>query len=386
MKNERLKEIDILRAAAFTFVVAQHTIGGLSNAKNLSFIDYSILKFLYIIAQTAVPIFLFISGLSLLYVYSERFDWKKYYIKRIKYVFIPYIVWSAINIYGMNDTGKFHSFIMQLTSGNGAYHLWYMGMILQLYLIFPVILLIAKKVHASDIKLRVIIFIGVTILYYYVSKYTNVIQDNVISFLFKNPDDLQRRAVNISPVFWYIYFVLGMYFALNYKFIKDKVLKFKNLIIIAYLPLLTYAYMREIKYKNIEFVRPIWILYIITSILVFYIISDILANKIKIYKFMKYIGDYSFAAYMAHVIVIIQVINFMSSKLHIRDNFVLALLSWILTSLLTPVLINIISLVPYSQFITGVKNTKIRSEIKDLYKKLTNTENKEVKPRIRKGA
>ncbi|MBV7272490.1 acyltransferase [Clostridium thailandense] len=369
MSNERLKEIDILRATAFIFVVAQHTVGGLSNNKNISVLDYSILKFIYVIAQTAVPIFLFISGLSLLYVYSEKFDWKKYYIKRIKYVLIPYIVWSAINIYKLKDMQKFQSFLMQLVSGNAAFHLWYMGMILRLYLIFPIILLIAKKVHASNIKIRIIIFIGLTILYYYVSKYTNVIENSVTSFLFKSPDELQRKAVSISPVFWYLYFVLGMYLALNYEYIKDKVLKNKNIIFAVYLPLLVYAYLHEVKYNNIQFIRPLWILYVVASILVFYIISDIFANKLKIYIFMRYISDYSFAAYMAHVLVIIYIINHATWYYHIKNPLALGLLSWIITSLATPILISILAFVPYSQFITGAKNIKMRLGSKNLYRR-----------------
>ncbi len=368
MKNERLKEIDILRAFAFIFVVAQHTVGGFANAKGISFFDYSIMKFLYVIAETAVPIFLFISGLSLLYVYADKFDWKKYYIKRIKYVLIPYIIWSAIDIYEFNDMEKFKSFALQLISGNGGFHLWYMGMILRLYLIFPIILLIAKKIHSANIKIRVVVCIGLTVLYYYVSKYTNVIQDNVISFLFKNPNELQHKIINISPLFWYIYFVLGMYFALNYVYIKNKVLKNKNIIFIAYVPLLVYAYLREINYNNIQFVRVLWILYVIVSILVFYVISIKLIDKIKVYSVMRYISDYSFAAYMAHILVINYAVFYTMKFFHTKNNLVLGISSWIITSLVTTFFISVISLIPYSQFVTGAKNTRIRLEIKDIYK------------------
>lgn len=37
MNKTRLKEIDILRATAFIFVVAQHTVGGFSNAEGINF-------------------------------------------------------------------------------------------------------------------------------------------------------------------------------------------------------------------------------------------------------------------------------------------------------------------------------------------------------------
>lgn len=369
MKKERLKELDILRAIAFIFVVAQHTLGGSANAKNISFFDYSILKFLYVIAETAVPIFLFVSGLSLLYVYADRFDWKKYYIKRLKYVLIPYVVWSAINMFELKTTERFQNFIVQLIAGNGAYHLWYMGMVLRLFLVFPIILFIAKKIHSANIKIRVIIFIALTVLYYYVSKYTNVIQDDIASFLFKNPTELQHKIVNISVLFWYVYFVLGMYFALNYKYIKDKVLKNKTIIFIAYVPLLIYAYLHEIKYNNLQFIRVLWILYIIVSILLFYTIATMLIDKIKVYSFMRYISDYSFSAYMAHVIFITYVVKYINIIFGVKDILILGILTWIGTFMITTFFISVIALVPYSQFVTGAKNVKMRLGIKDLYKR-----------------
>lgn len=138
---------------------------------------------------------------------------------------------------------------------------------------------------------------------------------------------------------------------------------------VIYLPLLLYAYLHEIKYNNIQFIRPLWILYVVTSILVFYIISDILAKKIKIYSFMRYISDYSFAAYMAHALVIIYIINHVTWYYHIKDPLILGLLAWVITSLATPILISILALVPYSQFITGVKSIRIRSEAKNLYRR-----------------
>ncbi|MFL0197241.1 acyltransferase family protein [Clostridium sp. WILCCON 0269] len=100
MLKERLKEIDILRAIAFIFVIEQHTLGGAfgTTAKN-NFSYYCVIKFFYTIAQSAVPIFLCISGISLFYVYSRKFDLKKYYSKRLIYVYVPYVIWSII--YGL---------------------------------------------------------------------------------------------------------------------------------------------------------------------------------------------------------------------------------------------------------------------------------------------
>lgn len=89
--NKRLKELDVLRAIAFIFVVEQHTMGGYSNINGISSFYYHIFKFFYTIATPAVAVFFCISAVSLFHVYSKKLDHKKFYIKRIKkYLFHIY--------------------------------------------------------------------------------------------------------------------------------------------------------------------------------------------------------------------------------------------------------------------------------------------------------
>jgi peptidoglycan/LPS O-acetylase OafA/YrhL len=72
MEIKRLKELDILRAIAYIFVVEQHVMGGYSNVKGISYFYYEIFKFFYTLAKPAVSIFLCISSISLFYVYSKN--------------------------------------------------------------------------------------------------------------------------------------------------------------------------------------------------------------------------------------------------------------------------------------------------------------------------
>lgn len=103
------------------------------------------MKLTYVIAKVAVPIFLFISAVALFYTHSKKFECKSYYFKRIKYLLIPYIIWSAINMIMLENKERFSDFLVQLTAGNAAYHFWYMGMVIRVFFIFPIILWIAKK-------------------------------------------------------------------------------------------------------------------------------------------------------------------------------------------------------------------------------------------------
>lgn len=358
MKKERLKEIDMLRAIAFIFVVAQHTVGCFSNCKG---VGYTVLNIIYVIAKTAVPIFLFISAFSLFYVYFDNVDWKNYYTKRIKYVIIPYAIWSAIHICISGNTEYFKHFIIELIAGNGRFHLWYMGMIIRVYLIFPVIFYITKWVHALNIKIRVVVFLSFLPLYYMISKYQNVISHNIGSFIFKNPTPLQQRSVNISILFWFLYFVLGIYASLNYEYIKIKIIKYKHFIILIFSMLLVYAYLNEV--EEVKFVRSFYLLYVIFAILTFYIVALALANRKKCYGLLKYISDYSYGSYLVHVIVIngVTAVGILIPSI---SYVFLRISALIIGSIGTPMLIHLINHIKYSEYLTGVKRKSIGRAIK----------------------
>lgn len=367
MKRERLNEIDILRGIAFIFVVVQHTLGGFSNIKGLPYSSYTVMKIMYVMGKPAVPMFLFISAVALFYVSFNNFDWKKYYAKRIKYILIPYVIWSAINMIKLGNEERFKDFIVQVIAGNGAFHLWYMGMALGLYLIFPILLWIAKRIHSLDIKIRTSLFVLLLCLYYQISKYQSVISDNTARFIFGTPTEVQQRIINISILFWFIYFVLGVYLALNYGYIKKKLVEFKVGIYGAYGLLFIYAYLNEI--NKVKYVRILSLLYMIVSILAFYLISVKLVEKVKVYKAMKFIGDYSFASYMAHVIVINYVANDIMIRFNTRNYLIVGVLTLIITVVVTPVFIKLISFIPFSEYITGSKVSRKKFTIKEEYSK-----------------
>jgi peptidoglycan/LPS O-acetylase OafA/YrhL len=357
MRQERLHEIDILRAIAFIFVVVQHTLGGFSNIEGIPYSSFTAMKLLYVMAKTAVPIFLFISSIALFYVYSEKFDYKIYYLKRIKFVFIPYAIWSAINMVELGNKERLRDFVMQIIAGNGGFHLWYMGMVIRVFLFFPIILWIAKKVHLANLKIRTGIFMILVYLYYIISSFQGVISENVGKFIFVTPSEVQQKSVDISILFWYLYFLIGIYFALNYKYIKKKLIQYKVIIFVSYGLLFVYSYLNEI--GKVEFIRMIYLSYMVISIVVFYLVSVSLVEKNKIYRVLKFIGDYSFGAYMAHIIVINYVSNKIIIELNTRNYLVVGVLTLIITSVITPVIIKVITYFPYSEYITGAKRSYI---------------------------
>lgn len=358
-KKNRLKELDILRALSFIFVVEQHAMGGYCNIEGLSSMYYGIFKFFYTLAKPAVACFLCISALSLCHSYSKSFNYKKYYKKRITNVLIPYTVWSVIYIFINNKYTSLTDLLLQILSGSSFYHLWYMGMIIRLFIYFPVILLIAKKIHKQKFIFRILVSIILILAYYEISKYQNVLSNKVISFLFTNPTKLQSKVINISPLFWYLYFVIGIYISLNYKTLKEKILKFKLPILFFYLALFLYSYLNEM--KLIKFNRCLSLSYFVFSILGWYIISIKLLNNIISYNFFNFISKYSFGGYLCHILVIECIVDSIQLIFNIKDLLVIGLITWITSSILSPCLIKLINFIPYTKFMTGIKHTKIIS-------------------------
>lgn len=357
MKQERLREIDVLRGIAFIFVVVQHTLGGYSNIEGIPYYSYIIMKMLYIMATPAVPIFLFISAVALFYSHFKKLDCKNYYLKRIKYILIPYIIWSAINMIKLGNEDRFKDFIIEVIGGNGAFHLWYMGMVIRIFLFFPIILWIVKKVNLLKVKYRIGIFILLSAIYYVVLKFQGDISENLGQLIFGIPTEIQQRIIDISPLFWYLYFLIGICFILNYNYFKKKIMQYKSIILASYIVLLSYSFFNEI--GLIGSVKLAYLLYMIISIVIFYMAAVKLAEKNMIYEIIKIIGNYSFGAYMAHIIVVNYVSNEIIIEFETRNYLFVGVLTLIITVIVTPLFMKIISYIPFSEYVTGSKRSYI---------------------------
>lgn len=359
MKKERLVELDAMRGIAFLFIVLQHTLGGFSYRDDISFNDFLISKFVYTMAQNGVQFFIFLTALSLVYTYYEKFNVRDFYIKKLKFLILPFVIWSLIIMINNGDVLNSQS-ILVIFSGGAQYHLWYMGMILRIYLYFPIILWIVKKISNRSIYFKGIVFLVLTYLYWVVLNHYEIL-DFLTNIFFENPTDAQKKLINVSPLFYYIYFVIGVYAACNYKKFKEIILKFKYAVIGAYILCFGFYYYiavseRWIGMPEINSTISMSIMYRVISILFFYLISCVIAQKLKIIlNILKYISRYSFPAYLIHVMVLNKLTLCVSLKpeimYYIRYFFFAAFISIGISTML--------NYIPYSEYIIGIKS-KIR--------------------------
>ena len=96
----------------------------------------------------AVPAFLLLTTILLTRKLLKDGDLKTYYQKRIPGVLIPYLIWSlphAVLFYASVKRFNFGEFALRLLTGKSFFHLYFLGLILQLYLVLPLLVPFVRR-------------------------------------------------------------------------------------------------------------------------------------------------------------------------------------------------------------------------------------------------
>ena len=188
--------IQRLRAFAIAAVILIHSTMHFTNLTTGFFSTLS----LNVLAQFAVPCFFFISGFALTKSFKPDEDILLFYKKRFRRVLPMYLL--ACFLYGLFfHAGTFGpiSYIRSVIFGSAAYHLWFMPVLFQFYLIFPFLLalIIKAETRFTSVKLVAIAF-AVQIMGQVVLK--NIMAGN----------DLVELIGNRLCLYYLGYFTLGM--------------------------------------------------------------------------------------------------------------------------------------------------------------------------------
>lgn len=363
MIKKRIVELEIIRAIAFMFVVIEHTIGGYSIDVKAPFSNAVILRFIYTIAKPAVPIFIFISAVSLFYTYKDSINIKEFYKKRLLNLVLPYIICSFLYIIVFHK--KVDNLFIGLINGNISYHLWYIGTIIRIYIIFPVVLFLLNKL-AKATKVFNIIFISI---FSVVSFILIANKDSINAFIatiFTGKSIFHiKEFMSISPIYYAIYFLIGFYFILYYDKVVVYILKYKNIIIALFLIFLIPSYLitmgnRIALYFNGSLKAIIGICFNILSIFFWYYISMyIIRLKNRSIDILQFVSHYSFTAYLYHVMIIQFIGGILYRYYKLTDNYIFpSMFLFICAIIITPIVCHMLSIIPYSKYIFGTKRYK----------------------------
>jgi surface polysaccharide O-acyltransferase-like enzyme len=158
----------------------------------------------------SVPMFVFLSGYALTKKYQQvNFSWKEFVSRRLTKLLPLYFFWAAVGwiIFQLMPLWRGPEthipWWQLLLTSRVDYHLYFVGMIFQLYLIFPFLRFLCRKISCTNILAVSIIFQLAVLLYFgslpQIYSPTNLLQIDQGQYLFAGS--------------WIAYFVLGMWIA-----------------------------------------------------------------------------------------------------------------------------------------------------------------------------
>jgi surface polysaccharide O-acyltransferase-like enzyme len=339
--QKRLKEIDSIRAIAIISVIVIHVSGAYASGSRVAYYINQLMRY-------AVPVFVMLSGFSLYYADMNR-PWDsclQFYAKRLKKVFIPYIIWSLLYIlYSWISSGKaprVDSIPMTLLHGQASYHLYFIIIIMQLYLLYPLLRVLFRK-HAGH-ALAVSFIIS---FYYQLRIYLSALNVHLPAFHILFDDYMVLFT-------WGFYFVFGMYLAA-----KPGILRFfrenKILAVISYLVSLTVLILDSRATGTYDLsIRPSVMLYSLAAFFLILLACDLTGARLPMgERVLGWISRKSFFIYFSHAMILSILIKYVKplpiGSVFNRWTGMIALL--ITTSLLTFLLTWICSFIPRNSVI-----------------------------------
>lgn len=148
--RQRLSEVDVARALAAVAVVALHAIGYSLSRDTAGSAAEHLDQALILALRFPRQVFMCISGFALAYAYRNRpINYRTFIARRAWRTGLPYLAWSAIYLILIPSDGPQSAggFISSMLFGTAFYHLYFVMVSLQWYVIFPFVLPLANRLR-----------------------------------------------------------------------------------------------------------------------------------------------------------------------------------------------------------------------------------------------
>ncbi|PZD95447.1 acyltransferase [Paenibacillus sambharensis] len=385
MKKERIEEITLLRALAFMAITMQHCIAEYIYRPDILQPDGVMLAMLYHFTRFGTPTFVFLSGVILFYNYAGRtLDYGSYLYKRIRDILLPFIVWTVIywlsvSLYAGLPLGSASSLAelgRQLFQPTYGYHLWFILMIFQFYLLFPLFLKAGDKLGpwvsgagsregwrigwllaAAGLLYGLLMWFA----YYRAGTLTAELPDGLWKWL------LVHRTKWFP--FYLFYFILGAVCAV-------RLLKFREFAVrslvwsgLVFIGLYVWAGYRLLQVSTDKmmlgvstYLHPFIFVLIVCQLMLAYGVAVLLNRYGGLFKrFMLFVGSHSFGAFLAHAFVLMLVsAPFKQSQLA-GYHLPAAVLTFLVVASVSIGLSALFSRLPYGWLLSGAQARKRRT-------------------------
>lgn len=158
--SRHLYEIDVLRLLTFLCVIGVHTIGATADKTDLPmWFGLDLLHF-------TREVFFALTAFVLVYSYQAHpVPMRRFWSRRFLLIGLPYLTWSAIYIVvgylnspsgGLTDV--LHTYLLAVAQGTAKYHLYFLLVTMQVYLLVPVIIWLVRVTRGRHPALLLITF------------------------------------------------------------------------------------------------------------------------------------------------------------------------------------------------------------------------------------
>ncbi|WP_051217618.1 acyltransferase [Paenibacillus assamensis] len=378
MKKEHIEEIHYIRAFAFLAVVLQHSIGHYIFVPEAHLADGVAFTFLLLVTKFAVPMFIFITGLVLFYNYDGRLNYWTFMKKRFSDIIVPYLFWSFVYLLIQNHMdvlSAINRFGEVFLTGKASYHLWYVIMIIQLYITFPIsrfIIMQAKRWVRTPLAVY-ITFSVLAIAYILLMTYPIHITAArwniplITPILTKYAD---RNALN-----FFYYFALGALAGLTITSWRAWISRYAGWIyslfiltstIMAYRTISSFEIVPALKteYSQLLLLRPVTALFLVSSVFATYLfcmrISSVANSRTR--RVVTFVSHYSYGAYLVHAFVLglsYWLPDYFANYINVTLRTIIA---FIIASFLSVMLTYVLSKLPMGHMMTGLRRARSKTE------------------------
>jgi len=363
-------EINILRAFAILAVISIHVSAYFTKMDTINGLA-ALYMSIDVFSHFAVPLFIVISGFVLYNKYSDDIDIKRFYNKRLKSVLPQYLIFStfylAVTYIGSIVLAKpvnldIPHIIYRYLTGGCFYHLWFFVLIIQLYLLYPVIL---RLYNYCDVRGRILELLFTVFL---IGVLYNAYPIPDIFILGASTQILGVATKFIGYVF---YLVLGMAIRRRYDELLLRSVP-KTSLYYASIPLLCCTIIGIFDYAQRYFnldttqilpmigsywrwltamINPLY--YVVIFALCSYISLNIVSSRSATLKLLEKIGAYSFGIYLVHAFILYVLVLVFQRFGFDWNNWLFYPLVCIITLTLSYLSVKILQKLPYSEYLIG---------------------------------
>ncbi|MFD0716944.1 acyltransferase [Paenibacillus sp. GCM10027626] len=379
MGKPRIEEWTQLRGLAFLAIVMQHSLADYIYRPDIEQADSVMLTMIYHLTRFGTPTFVFLSAVLLFYNYGEKFNYLQFIQKRFGDVYVPFLCWTLIYwLYVRVFTPSFWqkggqewgTLLKEIFVPQTGYQLWFIIMILQFYLLFPLFAWAYRAVRRRfepwdepKRTRRVIAIIAGSLVLYAVLLYLSYYRMGSWPGMLGEPWSSLIEYRSYWFLMYAFYFVIGAVCASSIQKWRTwctRLLPWTGLVFIGMYIRLGLDVLRgsgEVVNLNIStYLKPSTFVIIVAQMVLLYGLLIMMQGRSRAFlRLLSWMGRYSFGGYLVHALIIYVIARFTRPMELGGSHVSFTLLTFTLTVLASLGISYTLSHLPGSRWIVGAK-------------------------------